>query len=134
MSSVPFMLDREIEELQSFDIGLMPLPDTEWTRGKCAFKAIQYMASGVPVVASPVGITTDLIHHDKNGLLATSAVEWFSELGRLVHDASLRQRLALSARHTIEDLYSLERWGPRVVELLDQISSVNRKQLDIVAA
>ena len=133
-SSVPFMLDSEIEELQSFDIGLMPLPDTEWTRGKCAFKAIQYMASGVPVVASPVGVTTDLIHHNANGLLASSAEEWFRELSRLVCDASLRQRLALTARRTIEDSYSLEQWAPRVVELFDQILGVHNGQLDAVVA
>lgn len=132
--SVPFRLDHEIEDLQSLNIGMMPLPDTEWTRGKCAFKAIQYMASGVPVVASPVGITTDLIRHNVNGLLASSADEWFRELSRLVRDAELRQRLALQGRQTIEDSYSLEHWAPRMTALFDQLLGVGRERIESVAA
>ena len=118
-SSVEFSLAREIDELRSFDIGIMPMPNTEWTRGKCAFKAIQYMASGVPVVASPIGVTTDLIQHDANGLLASSEEEWFGYLAKLVADVDLRQRLATAGRRTIEDSYSLERWGPRMAEIFD---------------
>lgn len=120
-SSVPFSLAREVDELRSFDIGIMPLPDTEWTRGKCAFKAIQYMAIGVPVVAAPIGMTTDLIQHNVNGLLATSEEEWFRELSRLISNENLRQRLASAARQTIEDSYSLERWGPCMAEILDDV-------------
>ena len=120
-SSRPFRLDSEIDDLHSFDIGLMPLSDTEWTRGKCAFKAIQYMAAGVPTVASPVGITTDLIQDGVNGFLASSADEWFTALDRLVRDAELRRRIAVAARQTIEDSYSLDVWWPRFVALLDQL-------------
>lgn len=129
-SSVEFSRAHEIDELRSFDIGIMPLPNTEWTRGKCAFKAIQYMASGVPVVASPVGVTTDLIQHNVNGLLASSEEEWFGGLAQLIGDGSLRRRLALAGRRTIEDSYSLERWGPRMVEILDRVigASVGRRQ------
>jgi glycosyltransferase involved in cell wall biosynthesis len=120
--SLPFDLHRELDDLHSLDIGLMPLPDTEWTRGKCAYKAIQYMASGVPVIASPVGITTDLIQHGINGLLADSGEAWFQELSRLVHDVELRRRLALRGRRTVEQFYSLEKWGPRFVEIFDKLS------------
>jgi glycosyltransferase involved in cell wall biosynthesis len=125
-SSVPFKLESEIEDLQSIDIGLMPLPDTEWTRGKCAFKAIQYMASGVPVVASPVGITPDLIQHDVNGLLASSPEDWFHELERLICDQNLRARIALAGRKTIEESYSLEKWAPRFESLFDQLKDGER--------
>jgi glycosyltransferase involved in cell wall biosynthesis len=121
--SVPFQLDHEIEHLHSLDIGLMPLPDTEWTRGKCAFKAIQYMAGGVPVVASPVGVTLDVIQHNVNGLLARSADEWFHALDRLMCDLDLRERVAIAARRTVEEAYSLEVWGPRFVELFDQLGA-----------
>jgi len=122
-SSVPFKLESEIEDLHSIDIGLMPLPDTEWARGKCGFKAIQYMASGIPVVASPVGITPDLIQHGVNGLLASSSDDWFRELERLICDRELRARIALAGRKTVEQSYSLENWAPRFVRLFDQLKS-----------
>jgi glycosyltransferase involved in cell wall biosynthesis len=121
-ASVPFRLQAEIEELQGFDIGLMPLTDTAWSRGKCAFKAIQYMASGVATVASPVGITPDIIHNGVNGFLASSPEEWFRALDQLVTDALLRARIAREARRTIETGYSLETWAPRMVALFDQLS------------
>ena len=122
--SLPFRLDGEVDYLGSLDIGIMPLPDTEWTRGKCAFKAIQYMAMGIPTVASPVGITGDIIHHDVNGLLATSVDDWFHSLNRLVNDEELRRRVSLRARRTIEDSYSLQVWGPRLVSLFDHLCGV----------
>lgn len=120
--SLPFGLASEIADLHSLDIGVMPLPDTEWTRGKCAFKAIQYMASGVATVASPVGITGDLLVHNVNGLLATSTEEWFQALNLLVNDFDARSRLAWRARRTIEESYSLQIWGPKMVSLLEQAS------------
>lgn len=120
-ASVPFRLEAELEELQRFDIGLMPLPDNAWTRGKCAFKAIQYMASGVATVASPVGITPDLVRDGVNGFLASSPKDWFGALDHLVSDVSLRIQIAREARKLIETGYSLEVWAPRMVRLLDQL-------------
>jgi glycosyltransferase involved in cell wall biosynthesis len=102
----------------------MPLPDTEWTRGKCAFKAIQYMGMGIPTVASPIGITSDLIRHNVNGLLANSVNEWFDALNLLVNDADLRRRLSVNARQTVEESYSLQVWGPRLASLFDQLSNI----------
>lgn len=123
--SLPFRLQTEIPDLESLDIGIMPMPDTEWTRGKCAFKAIQYMASGVACVASPVGITRELITHNVNGLLAGSTEGWFSALNRLVNDQSLRSRLSSCARRTIEEDYSLQGWGPKMVTLLESLSGLS---------
>jgi hypothetical protein len=120
-SSQPFHLDAEINFLRSLDVGIMPLPDTEWTRGKCAFKAIQYMGMGIPTVASPVGITGDLITHNVNGLLASSTEEWFQALNLLINSPSLRDRLSAEARHTIERSYSLQVWGPRMASLFDSL-------------
>jgi glycosyltransferase involved in cell wall biosynthesis len=120
-SSLPFRLEAELDYLRSLDIGIMPLPDTEWTRGKCAFKAIQYMGMGIPTVASPVGMTTDLIRHNVNGLLAPSVEDWFHALNLLVNDADLRRRLSLNARRTVEESYSLQVWGPRLASLLCQL-------------
>jgi len=129
------MLESEIEDLHSIDIGLMPLPDTEWTRGKCAFKAIQYMASGIPVVASPVGITPDLIQHGVNGLLASSSDDWFRELERLICDPELRGRIAVAGRKTVEQSYSLEKWAPRFVGLFDNLRDEKRVfQIEHIAA
>jgi glycosyltransferase involved in cell wall biosynthesis len=122
--SLPFQLDTEVADLHSIDVGIMPLPDTAWTRGKCAFKAIQYMASGIAAVASPVGITTDVIRDGVNGLWAKSADDWFRALNRLVNDENLRRELAINARKTIEDSYSLQVWGPRVVSLLDGLAGI----------
>lgn len=122
-TSLPFRLSHEVHDLQSLDVGIMPLPETEWTRGKCAFKAIQYMATGVCAVASPVGVTTDLISHQVNGLLAHSRDDWFDWLNALMKHADLRDRIAANARATIERCYSLEVWGPRFVEIFTQLSS-----------
>jgi len=123
--SLPFRLETEVADLHSIDIGIMPLPDTEWTRGKCAFKAIQYMASGIPTVASPVGITTEIIRDDVNGLLVKSADDWFRALNRLVNNEDLRKWLSINARSTIEESYSLQVWGPRLVALLDGLSGTH---------
>jgi glycosyltransferase involved in cell wall biosynthesis len=119
--SLPFSLASEIEDLRTFDIGIMPLPDNDWTRGKCAFKAIQYMALGIPTVTSPVGMATELIQHNVNGFWARTLREWFESLNRLVTDAELRRRFAEEGRKTIEAHYSLQTWGPRVAELLGQV-------------
>ena len=121
-SFVPFRLETELDDLYSLDIGLMPMPDTPWTRGKCAFKAIQYMAAGIPTVASPVGATLDVVQHNHNGLLAESEDQWFHSLDLLVSDRDARKRLSLRGRETIEKAYSLQVWGPKLVSLLDQLN------------
>lgn len=117
----PFSLESELDDLRSIDIGIMPLPDNEWTRGKCAFKAIQYMALGIPTVSSPVGMASEIIKHNVNGLLASTSGDWFEALARLIRDADLRRRLAEEGRKTIEAYYSLGVWAPRFADLLDQI-------------
>jgi glycosyltransferase involved in cell wall biosynthesis len=123
--SLPFRLETEVADLHSLDIGVMPLPDTVWTRGKCAFKAIQYMASGIATVASPVGITAEIIEDGVNGLLARSADDWLPALDRLVEDQELRSRLSRNARRTIEASYSLQGWGPRLVSLLEGLTGTH---------
>jgi glycosyltransferase involved in cell wall biosynthesis len=126
--SLPFRLATEVSDLHSIDIGIMPLPDTEWTRGKCAFKAIQYMASGIAAVASPVGITAEIIRDGVNGLLAESTDDWLRALTRLVNDEELRRRLSENARRTVEESYSLQVWGPRLVSLLDRVAGATVTQ------
>lgn len=119
--ALPFSLESEIEDLGRIDIGIMPLPDNEWTKGKCAFKAIQYMSLGIPTVSSPVGMASEVIKHNVNGLLASTPGEWFEALARLICDSQLRRRLAQEGRKTVEAHYSLGVWAPRFADLLHQI-------------
>jgi glycosyltransferase involved in cell wall biosynthesis len=120
-ASLPFRLETELEDLRSIDVGIMPMPDTEWTRGKCAFKAIQYMAAGIPGVSSPVGITPEVVMHNVNGFLASSLDEWFQALHRLVNEPELRRQIALAGRKTVEESYSVQVWGPRLASLFTDL-------------
>ena len=119
--SLPFSLASEIEDLRTIDIGIMPMPANDWTRGKCAFKAIQYMALGIPTVTSPVGMAREVIEHGRNGLWAQTSEEWFDSLNLLVGAPALRRQFAEAGRKTVESRYSLQTWGPRFVDLLDNV-------------
>ncbi len=109
---------RELEELTDFDVGIMPLPDTPWTRGKCGFKLVQYMAMGLPVVASPVGVNATLVEHGVDGFLASSSADWLNALVTLAEDRSLRTTMGDSGRMKVERQYSLQSTAPRLVALL----------------
>ncbi len=112
----PWSEDGESREIAECDVGIMPLTDTEWARGKCALKLLQYMAAGVPVVASPVGVNADLIQHDENGLLASTPEEWETALRRLRDDPALASRLGEAGRRTVETGYSIEGGAEKVAE------------------
>jgi glycosyltransferase involved in cell wall biosynthesis len=112
---------RETADLLDMDIGLMPLADDEWTRGKCAFKAIQYMAAGVPPVASDVGANRQLVDPGQDGFLASTEQQWFDAMDRLAADADLRARLGRTARAKVEAGYSLQRTGPIVAQLFTDL-------------
>ncbi|MGI6385530.1 MAG: glycosyltransferase family 4 protein [Desulfomonilia bacterium] len=98
---------QEIKDVLDFDIGIMPLNDNPWTRGKCGFKLIQYMAAGLPVVASPVGANNDIVEHGHNGFLAETRSEWAKALSNLVADRDLRVSLGINGRRKIENEYSV---------------------------
>ena len=110
----------EIVDVSSFDIGLMPLPDEEFTRAKCGFKALLYMSLGVPCIASPVGVNSEIIQHGQNGLLASSDQEWQDALSLLINDSELRRTLGDAGRQTVVERYSGQRWAPRFLELLER--------------
>ncbi len=97
-----------VADVQGFDVGIMPLPDDIYTRGKCGLKALQFMATGRPVVISPVGMNTTLVQHGENGLLASTEDEWIGALERLRDDPELRRTLGRRGRATIEAGYSAE--------------------------
>jgi glycosyltransferase involved in cell wall biosynthesis len=103
----PWSLDTEVDELSHCDIGIMPMPDDEWSRGKCAAKALQYMGMGIPTICSAVGANCEVIQHGENGLLALTSSEWKTNLDSLIDDAALRQRLGMMGRRTVEDRYSM---------------------------
>lgn len=97
----------EALDLLKIDIGIMPLPTDEWTKGKCGFKALQYMAMEIPTVASPVGVNTRIITHNENGFLAETEEEWLQYLRQLITEPDLRKKLGAAGRKTVVDRYSV---------------------------
>lgn len=122
VENVPWSLDREVELFATCDIGVYPLPDDDWARGKCGLKAIQFMACSVPVVASAVGVNPEVIRHGESGFLASDRAEWLSRLSTLLESAQLRQRLGASGRIRVEERYSLHSSAPTLVRVFDQVA------------
>jgi len=108
----------EVQALQSADLGVMPLADTPWERGKCGYKLIQYMACGLPALGSAVGANNDIVVHGQTGMLARSSQNWLESLETLLGDAALRQRIGAAARARVQELYCIQQTGPRLAELL----------------
>jgi len=113
--------ETEVEDLSAVDIGIMPLPDDNWARGKCGAKALQFMAMGIPTVCSPVGVNTDIIQDNENGLIANSEEEWIEKLSLLSRSRELRARLGKAGRQTIEQRFSAAVQAPRVYEVLESV-------------
>jgi glycosyltransferase involved in cell wall biosynthesis len=118
VNCVPWSLETELAELQKFDIGIMPMPDNEWTRGKCAFKAIEYMAVGIPAVVSPVGMNSQLIEEGVNGFLPDDDDDWVEVLCRLVQDENLRSCIGSAGRKLVERSFSVEAVAPRFIKAI----------------
>lgn len=115
--------NTEIQDLAGIDIGIMPLPDTEWAKGKCGLKALQYMALEKPCVMSPVGVNTEIIDDGIHGFLATSTQEWVEKLSRLIDDQELRSRIGVAARNRVEERYSVNSQKNRYLELFRKLLS-----------
>jgi glycosyltransferase involved in cell wall biosynthesis len=124
---VPWSTEIEVSETATFDIGLMPLPDNPWTRGKCGFKALQYLALGIPAVCSPVGVNREIIRHGHHGFLADSPESWSEILAALVEDPQQRERIGQAGRRRVEEAYALNTQGPRIVEAVERLLTAGRR-------
>ena len=118
MESIPWTEQTEVASIAGFDIGIMPLLDGSFERGKCGYKLIQYMACGLPVVASPVGVNRQIVEHGVNGFLAETPEQWEQALQTLLADAGLRQRMGQAGRQKVEQQYCIQVTGPTLSHLL----------------
>jgi glycosyltransferase involved in cell wall biosynthesis len=107
IKGIGWIKQDEVKELSEIDIGIMPLPDDEWTKGKCGLKGLQYMALEIPTIMSPVGVNTGIISDGKNGYLADNEDEWVDKISKLVDSAELRQQIGREGRNTVESQYSV---------------------------
>ena len=124
----PWTLDGEVQLFNTCDIGVYPLADDEWSKGKCGFKAIEFMACGVPVVAAAVGVNREIIEDGVNGFLASTEDEWVEKLGRLLADRDLRHRFGEAGRRTVEARYSLQVHAPTLAATLRDVVEHPRRQ------
>lgn len=114
----PWSEDTEVSELEACDAGIMPLHNGLWERGKCGLKVIQYMACGLPVVVSPIGVNNELVEDGINGFLAGETAEWSGALAKLRDDKVLREAMGKAGRRKAEGLYSLQAAAPRMAYLI----------------
>jgi hypothetical protein len=108
----------EAKQVETFEIGVMPVRDAPFERGKCGYKLIQYMAAGIPVIASPVGVNRQIVRHEETGFLAESPAEWRAALMALKRSAELRRRMGAAGRRLVEECYCIQVTGPQIAEIL----------------
>ena len=117
----PWVQEDEDSDLKSFDIGLMPLSDDLWSKGKCGLKILQYYGVGVPVVCTPVGVNRDIVRDGVNGFWAQNETQWEDRLLRLIEKEELRREMGLRGRRTVEQSYSLEVNAPRMLSVIRRV-------------
>ena len=108
LEKLRWVREREVSDLQKIDIGIMPLPDDDWSKGKCGFKGLQYMALEIPTVMSPVGVNADIVQDGENGFLADGHDEWVEKLSWLIESREMREKLGKAGRKTVVEHYSVE--------------------------
>lgn len=128
LANLPWTEESEVAQIHAMDIGIMPLTDTPWARGKCGYKLIQYMACGIPVIASPVGVNAEIVEHGVNGFLASSDAEWAQALQTLLRDPALRARMGEAGRRKVERDYSLQVWGPRIATIFYRVATSGQRK------
>ena len=120
VESLPWTLETELRDLQSFDVGLYPIVEDRWSLGKSGYKAVQYMAVGIPAVCSPVGATCDVVRDGMDGFLPTTEEEWVERLCSLIEDPALRRRMGETGRARVEEGYSVAGQAPRLRAVLEE--------------
>jgi len=125
--TVEWTVESEVASVASLDIGIMPLLDDAWARGKCGYKLIQYMACGLAVIASPVGVNAEIVRPGETGFLANSNAEWIAALERLITDKTLRQSMGMRGRRQVETDYSLATTAPRLAELFLSAARISQQ-------
>jgi glycosyltransferase involved in cell wall biosynthesis len=123
--------ETEISDLARFDIGIMPMPDDEWSRGKCSMKALLYMAMAIPTICSAVGMNQEVIQHGENGFLASTNEEWLGCLTALIDDVALRQRLGAAGRQTIEAQYSMRHCAEKFANVIRETVAHHQAQQEV---
>ena len=113
--------EKETILLQDIDIGIMPLSNNRWTKGKCGYKLIQYMASFKPVIASPIGINKEIVKHGENGYLASTFKDWEKYLRILINSKSLRHSMGIKGRKIVEKKYSLDSNRDTYLNIFDEL-------------
>ena len=121
LRGIPWRRETELDDLSTMDIGIMPLPDSPWTRGKCGFKGLTYMSLGIPAVMSPVGVNTEIVDDGMNGFLADSNDEWIDTLSRLIEQPELRAAVGIRGRATVVARYSVASQKDRYVQLFREV-------------
>ena len=121
---VPWSMGSEVPFLQSLDVGFMPLADDDWTRGKCSYKMLLYLACGTPVVVTPVGMNAQVLAQDEVGYGAADEDDWVAALIALIDDAALRHRLGNRGVELVQNHYSMDIVTPRLAALLSDVSGV----------
>jgi glycosyltransferase involved in cell wall biosynthesis len=116
VESIDWKKNTELEDLSRIDIGIMPLPDDNWSRGKCGLKGLQYMALEIPTIMSQVGVNTEIIRDGENGFLAEAEEEWIDKLSRLIESKELREKLGKAGRKTVVEQYSFDAWKEKYLE------------------
>lgn len=114
-------INTEIEDIYGFDIGVMPLTDDEWSKGKSGTKLLQYMAAGIPAIASPVGINTEIIKDGINGFLADSQGEWINKISFLIDNKSLVDKICKEAKRTVEEDYSTKANASKLIKVIKEV-------------
>ena len=107
IKGIAWSSETEVQSINSFSIGIMPLPNDEWAKGKCGLKGLSYMACEIPTIMSPVGVNTEIIKHGENGFLASSTEEWVEYLSKLIESEELRNKMGKAARETVLKEYSV---------------------------
>jgi glycosyltransferase involved in cell wall biosynthesis len=127
VTAIPWHQDRVAAALAELDVGVAPLPDSPWTRGKCGLKALEYMATALPVVASPVGALRRIVVPGETGFLAEDEQAWADHLDVLLADQQLRRRLGTAGRRRVQERYSVEAVLPAVVDVFERAAARARK-------